>query len=53
MKITIADRNVLGFCYEIVFQYCLPLKKNKLIVPSRIEIIYGSHSLYDISSSGI
>ena len=49
MKITIADKNVLGFCNEIDFQYCLPLKKNKLIVPSRIEIIDGSQSLYNFS----
>ena len=44
----IVNMKVSGFCYDMHFRYRLPLINISLIFPIRIEIIYGSHSLYNV-----
>jgi hypothetical protein len=45
---TTVNTKVSEFCYDMHFHYQLPLKKISKTFPTRIEIIHGSHSLYNV-----
>jgi hypothetical protein len=47
-KKTTVNMKVSGFCYDLHFQYCLPLQKISKIFPIRIKIIDESYSLYNV-----
>ena len=47
-KKTTVNMKVSGFCYDLHFQCCLPLKKISKIFPIRIKIIHESYSLYNV-----